>query len=437
MNKKLLLIPIGVGLVIFIIAHILEKDETGNKFEMIVVDDSKEVKASKGMKGVILFLDNSGSMKGFVDFASMPNGNEANATFISTLSNFMDRVKSNYQIEPVCYCGGSSYNRRSFLDGMEDFSVFKGAVTQLHKSISELVDSATDSTVVVFASDMILSYGRKVLESKGKSYNKQQLEQLGADVHNAMTNAKGKGLHAILFQYYGDFNGKYYCNYTENIEPNAYSSTLMKDRPYYLLLIGKKDFLKDMADNNIFSNAQHVYATFDLPEPSKKIPYRMEKNAGKVGWNIGNPQNDTIPGTIMSDTDFGDEESSLRLSYKSFNIPSYTNLNSENKLTPKFDNNVIKDVIVETAPESEEQILIVTLNKYKDLSTTKDVTIRLCTDNSWIDKATTLDDVKDGKIEKKTWGFSTVVNNINKVYRSDESLKPEIVAELKFNIIKK
>ena len=349
----------------------------------------------------------------------------------------MDKVKSAYNFEPLCYCGGTTYNRSGFLQGMENFSIFTGAVTELHQAISDLVKVTTDSTVAVFASDMVLSYGKKTLLSKGKFYNKQQLEQLGAYVHDAMTDAKDKGFHALLVQYYGDFNGQYYYNYTENIEPNIYGDSLMRQRPYYILAIGKEPFLKSLAAQNVFLKPAHIFATFDLPEPQTRKTYEIQQNDNKVAWIIGNPDLKYInrPGTIMTNADFGNAVSSLKITYPKIDIPSYINLKSDGKLNPKWDEKIIQNVSIESVPSAEQQIMIITLNPHDKLQTTHDVTVRLCSDNNWVNEATTDDDSKNEDISKKTWGFSTIVNNINKVYRTEETLSPETVAKLSFNII--
>lgn len=437
MNKKVLLIPVAIGLIIFTVAQIIKKDETGNRFEMVIPEVDKDAASDKELKGLTMYLDNSGSMKGYLDFANMPNGNQANATFIGTLSNFMDKVKSAYKIEPVCQCGGSTYARGGFLQGMENFSIFKGAVTELHKAISDLASVATDSTVAVLVSDMVLSYGRKTLESKGQFYNKQQLEQLGAYVHDAMTDAKDRNLHALVLQYYGDFNGRYYYNYTENIVPNCYKDTLMRNRPYYFLVIGKETLLKGLMAKQAFTKPVHIYATFDMPAPNKKQAFELKQRNNDVAWIIGNPDPKyaEASGTLMTNADFGDAVSSVEVSYPRFDVPGYINTQKDGKLKLVWDETIIKNVSIESNAEAATQILAITFKPHKELHTTPNIKILLCNDNDWVDAATTDDDTDGLDISGKTWGFSTIVNNINKVFRSTEKLTPETIAELKFDII--
>ena len=107
MNKKIFLIPIAIGLVIWVVLELFRTTDTGDLFEMTVPELSQDASV-KSIKHVSIYLDNSGSMKGYVDFASVVNGSQAKASIIGTLSNMMDNIHSNYGIESVCNCGGSS-----------------------------------------------------------------------------------------------------------------------------------------------------------------------------------------------------------------------------------------------------------------------------------------------------------------------------------------
>ena len=192
MNKKIFLIPLIIGLAIWIVLNIFEKSKTGDDFEMTVPELSQEASV-KNIKRISVYLDNSGSMKGYVDFATVVNGAQAKASIIGTLSNMMDNVHSAYNIEPVCKCGGFNYERRAFLKGMENFSIFKGAVTELHNMIQVVADFTKNEDVSIIATDMIMSYGKKKLETERDTfYNYHQLAQLGAQVHNAMEKCKDR-----------------------------------------------------------------------------------------------------------------------------------------------------------------------------------------------------------------------------------------------------
>lgn len=435
MNKKLFLIPLAIGLAIWIIFDFFSTAETGNHFEMTVPELSQDA-SSKSVKHVSIYLDNSGSMKGYVDFAGVNNGSQARASIIGTLSNMMDNVHDTYNIESVCKCGGFNYARRDFLRGMENFSIFKGAVTELHNMIQLVADSTSKNGVSVIATDLVMSYGKnKLIAEKDSFYNYHQLEQLGAQVHNAMEKCKNKNLQVVVLQYYSDFNGKYYYNYTENLKPNKYANTLMTNRPYYLVVLGSEENIRSMMANNCFNRADHVYASFYMGEPKHTQKYILEMDDNsRVAWNIGDPDNTEAKGSIMTNTGFGDETSVLYFSCKKINIPNYICLTDEGKLVPEWDSSVISRVEEVSVGTASTQKFKVTINPHNKLRTSNDVWIRLNSNVGWISDASTDDDTIDD-ITKKTWGFSTVMQNINKAYRGTKDPVAEKVAEFTFNVI--
>lgn len=435
MNKKLFLIPVAFGLALWIVYDIFSKAETGDRFEVVVPDLAKDTSA-EGLKRVCVYLDNSGSMKGYVDFASIANGAQAQASVIGTLSNMMDNVHSVYNIEAICKCGGFNYEREAFLKGMENFSIFKGAVTELHNMVQMVADSTRKEDVSVIATDMVMSYGKAKLEAERDSfYNFHQLAQLGAQVHNAMEKCKNKGLSVMVLQYYSDFNGKYYYNYTENLKANVNKNQLMKKRPFYLVAIGAEENLKSMMVNNVCNKANHVYSSFEMDAPSKKETYSIQEDKNcRVAWIIGDPDNKGNDGSIMTNTEFGDEPSTLYFICKKIAIPGYISLGDDGKLVPEWDTSIVSNV-EEMAIETDSiQKFKVILMPHSKLQTSNRAWIRLNSNIDWIANASTNDDTQ-GDITAKTWGFSTVIQNINKAYRGTEKPKAEKIAEFTFNVI--
>lgn len=435
MNKKIFLIPLAIGLVIWIVYEIFRPTATGDQFEMVIPEMSQDA-SGKGVKQVCIYLDNSGSMKGYVDFANVVNGAQAKASIIATLSNMMDNVHSTYGVKAVCKCGGAEYESNAFLEGMEDFSIFRGAVTELHSMIQSVADSTRKSDVSVIATDMVMSYGKnKLLAEKDTFYNFHQLEQLGAQVHNAMKKCSEKGLQVVVLQYYSDYNGRYYCNYTENLKLNNNGSVMMKNRPYYLIVIGTEANIKSMMANSCFNKASHVYASFDMGEPTGKQEYSVELDANsRVAWNIGDPNHTDVQGSIMTNTSFGAEPSVLYFSCKKFAIPPYVSLTDNSRLVPEWDTSVVSNVEEVTAAGASTQRFKVTLNPHNSLSSSDNVWIRLNSNIDWMSAASTDDDTQ-GDITGKTWGFATVIQNINKAYRGTATPAAEKVAEFSFRVI--
>lgn len=435
MNKKLFIIPIAIGLIVWILVTILTPENTGNHFKMIVPTKAERTK-SQSIKKVTIYLDNSGSMKGYVDFAGIAGSKEARASIIGTLSNFMDNIHATYNIDATCTCGGTSYDRKGFLKGMENFSIFKGKITELHKMIQNASETISKSTISVIATDLVLSYGKtKLIAEKDSFYNFHQLSALGAQIHNAMEKCKSKGIEIAVLQYYSDFNGNYYYNYTENLKPNAYIGKLMKNRPYYLVVLGTKENIKGIMANNCFDEMQHVFCSFDFdPKETKEEIFKVSMaDSSNVSWLIGDPNNPTNTGSISTNNNFGNVKSELYFTCKRIYIPQYICLNEEHKLTPDWDKSVIENVEEISCDDTNEQKFKITMLPHDKLATTENVWVKLNSNTSWFDTSSTNDDTK-GVIDKKTWGLSTVLQNMNKAYRGSTTPSAQTIATFTFNI---
>ena len=67
------------------------------------------------------------------------------------------------------------------------------------------------------------------------------------------------------------------------------------------------------------------------------------------------------------------------------------------------------------------------------LATTENVWVKLNSNTCWFDTSSTNDDTK-GVIDKKTWGLSTVLQNMNKAYRGSTTPSAQTIATFTFNI---
>ena len=431
MDKKFILIPLGIGVALLLLITIFSKDKTGNHFQMTYPDVKKE--SSVGVDSVTVYLDNSVSMKGFVDFAGISS---VKSSMIGVIGNMMDNVFSKFRKEAVCFCGEKSYNRRQFLDGMENFSIFSGQTTELHKMIQEVSRKSKANDVSIIVTDMILSYGSKeLLNHKDTLYNLHQLDNLGAQVHNAMTSCKSKGLDVMVLQYLSPFNGSYYCNFTENLRPNRFAGKMMENRPYYMMVIGKKELLKSMMGNHCFDKPAHVYASFKMDDDNMATQdFQVKAKGGMVSWLVGDPDNPDNDGSISTTANFGEERSTLLFSCKRFDLPEYVSVDEQGRLKPDWDKASIENV-EQIDENADEMTFLVSMKPHNQLQTADGVWVRLNSDVSWVSLASTDDDTKGDDISGKTWGLSTVISNINKAYNGKPEMDIQAIAEFKFNII--
>ena len=445
MNKKAL-IRLGIlGLALLIII-LLAKDcnrsvvEHGNKY---VVETTKVEKAAKAdVKEVFLLVDPSGSMKGYLDFAGYP---QAQRTIVSTITKPLDRLVSDYKADVlVKYGTDGNYKSTAVPDlqkRMTTGDAFNGAVTMLDQMIADAVKQATDSTVSMIVSDMVLSYGlSEIRKLKNNWLNKQNLDNLGATIHTALKGAQD--IKVLLLQYYSDFNGRYYYNCTENIENGSqYKQELMKDRPFYIMVFGKKNMLESLLDQGVFVKYENVYASFDLDadnmvESDMKVVFPATSS-----WTCDNSSEDydsEKTGTIWTSTDLGGTSDSFEVQFKKFDIPAF--LNQKYEIGDYHLSDVIDDIEEVTDLGNPNLLRFkVTMKPFNRLPETGKVEFTLVCKNTWADEASVDDDVNlesVSDLEKKTWGLSAIIENIDAAYFGNRERGPQTVASVSFNMAK-
>lgn len=435
MNKKLLWIPIGIVLSILIIKEIVTPEPRYGSDFIAEVPATEQGKYTS-MKKLELYIDFSKSMRGFIDFSQLPNSNDASGTMKSTITKFLDNVEAEYGIVTKSICGNRTYDKNRFRGALDNRTIFNSDVTLLQQFIEDKVKHVNDSTVITIVSDMVLSYGKaKLLSERDTFYNHNQLDALVSTIHSAMKTVKKKGCDVILLQYLSDFNGKYYCNYTENIkEGRAYENMLMKDRPYYMLLIGVKENLKALLADECLMKAENVYSSFGLEnhfvETSFEIDEKKENN-----WTKGDDSSEK--GVFWTTADLGDYKTVFSVSCDSFLIPSYLNADKLHAIGNQYVSNVMLTVGDYDA-KSRKLKFNVQLQSFKQLDRKSDIVIDFFCDNSWVKECNLSDDVNQplDSLKKKTWEIEKLVDAIDEAFRGRNASSKEKVATFSFGINK-
>lgn len=431
MNKKLLLIPVGVGLLIWILFMIFSDEPVhGSKFEMNIPKISKQADAN--IRAIDLYIDFSGSMKGYIDF--QPNNQKdtifakakPEADMIPMLTKLLNNINSKYSVESKCHCNKKVYGKDEFSNAMRDRSVFGGSVTRLDGFFKQLVEQASDTSVVIAVSDMVMSYGVSELHKKGKDYNRTQMAQISSDVHTAMTNAQTKGLDVLLLQYYSPYNGKYYCNYTENLDANKFKDSLMLDRPYYIMMVGPRNNLESIIQNDCINrkDMKGIYTSFTLGNNFETQCYNVTTTGNSASWYIGEIENPdlgtTNMGEIWADASNLDENTNPEFTFscKRFELPKFIREDNIEQLTSNWDNNCIESVSLKDATDTLLSYTVILKNKGNLKSGESWFT--LCSASSSMANAHIDDDVNislDG-MRGKTWGFGKIIEGLDEVYKT-------------------
>lgn len=430
MNKRLLWIPVVIGVVAWILIPGKPPMAKGMKFTMKTPDCTSR---SEALKDVGLYLDNSGSMKGYVDLSGSadPEFTEARASMVGTLSSLLNNINKEFDLEAVVECGGKTYDRNQFRTRLADHSIFSGAVTELDKMIEKVCTHCSDSTVSIIVSDMVLSYGRnKIDKEKDLNYNLHHLEELSAAVHSSLIKVGKLGLQVALIQYLSDFNGRYYYNYHENKDTGSeFKGQRMAKRPYYLLVIGREAMI-DLLLKNCIDGYDGLYTTCKI-HLSGEQPFTVTAD-GNSAWIVGDPANPHLPGCIYTDTDLGEVQGSFLFSCSRFQLPAFVD---KKKVWENLDFD--KSVIASVAYAGENQGNLsyrVIFQPWKNLKEGNSVSYIRLLHTSSLTNASIENDVKVDKkeLEGKTWGLSAILKAIDKAYPQRDT----IVAQFDFTVVK-
>lgn len=436
-KKKILLIIVGVAALIAISILPPDSKELNNKFEGS--GPNIEVDASANIKGIKLICDASGSMRGYVDFKQITESAKNN--IISNVTTFINRVDEVYSPnEFIAVCGNTMYsNILDFRRELTSNKVFKGGQSFLWNLIDEGVRYASDSTVSVIVSDMVLSYGVDEIRRKGLNHNIVSLDGLKSNIETAMKDAKKNGLDVMVLQYLSDFNGHYYYNCQENLESlsperknNKYDNILMKNRPYYLMLIGSKDNLMSIVKDGCYAECNNMYASFVVAEPNlKAVNYDVKVNDDKV-WNEG-PYKDAEDDGFYANY-LPKDRTSFTISCSEFELPRYYYQNVDSfvvecegpatvKVTGYTDNNIIMNLT--TVPMNEF------FNGRLDATTN----LNIYTEIDWYTGCSCDDDIVEESLENKTWGLCALFSGINSVYYRDSVVTKSKVGTLSIHYV--
>lgn len=436
MNKKLLLIPVAIGIVILIFLSILKKDPVhGNLAEMEV--PSEAAAAAESFDALTVILDNSGSMQGYVNFGAGAGFPDAKQTMITNVADFMTNVDTRCKLTSTALCGKNSYTSDKLIAGMRDCSVFSGAVTELDGLVKSAIELASDTGVAVIVSDMVLSYGKAaIVKSRNNSYNLQELPALSSLVGNQFKHVKDN-VGVLILKYNSDFNGHFYYNYTENIEPCDFKKTLMKDRPYYFFVVGKDAYIKQLCAANCFPKPDAVYSTIEIDDKDMKTQsFTVKQTSSPEVWTIGdinNPEADKKTICLWTKDNFGDTRSTFRFSFDKIELPLY----AAGTLEAEYDTDVVSAVNFDAAALDYFSVTLQPFDRLPKEDSDVKIKIELVKNidatSCSVEKDT---DVDATALEGKTWGFGSIIAKIYEAY-GIENGDDETVAELKFAISKK
>lgn len=432
MNKQIIFgVPVLIGVIALLVwACWPTGTDAGNKFTAKV--QSSEIIKVDSVKKVKLYVDFSGSMRGYVDFSGVESGKN---TFISTVSSMLDNLESEYKIVSISKCGGHDYRKDALRLAMQNKQIFNQQTTSIQSMINEAKVAADANSLSIVVSDMVMSWGkRKIIESRDTFYNKTQIDGLGAAIHSEMKAIKSKGLDIMMVQYLCDYNGRYYCNYTENIKnPEKYKNMKMEDRPFYIFFIGKSSLLKDILFSHVIKDYAHIYTSFDVGPCSKETTYQIaakDKDKSAKLWNIGDINNPKGLGTIWTTDDLGDSMSTFTFTCADFIVPPYCYA-EDAKFSVVSEPDIISAAVVKY-PNFSIDVKLKPFNELKS----SNVELRVICNNNWAKASSTQDDINEKNLKGKTWGLAQIVEKIDDAFYPHGRNYDQVVGIFNFGIQK-
>lgn len=435
MKKTILYIVFAIALLAGVI-KVFRPSKTvyGTKAEITVPNIDNTV--NNTIKEVTFIIDNSGSMRGYVDFSgNKEQFKDAKKSLLSLTGEFMGNCDTKYHSRTIAFCNGddeNTFNTSQTLDKLSNYTAFGGKTTEVDKLIEMAISHAKgDSALSVVVSDLILSYGKKTLVDKAdKYYNLHSLNELQIKVRNEFKRLNEQNKGVLIAKYDGDFNGKYYYNYAENLDDCAFKDSLMKNRPFYFMVIGSENAIKDLCNSNCLPKGyKKIFTSLSLDSTDmKQLHYTVSQPAGQALWILGSPnsKNDSVYAkntfSLTMTKNIKDAVSKFDFTFDKFDIPCYVS----DSLTSNYDTAQLSSV--QLIENNQISVATVAFNKLKDANN-----VRICfTSPRYVDydSYSTLDDITTSlaNMEGKTWGFEALVKALYDAYGIQKDDKHNVLS---------
>lgn len=240
--------------------------------------DTPKSETNRELEKINVFLETSVSMKGYV------NANTTgNYVLKEVLPYLLTDLDNNYKDLTTIYTVTNrpqkvSDDRQKFLQQLRSGDIFGGGSSPFQDVFAAVIDSIGDTSISIMISDCISDLGSDNTLSEGVKVSQAIYSHL----------SKKEDIGVAVFQYNSDFNGTYYYdrNNTGGKNPNArpYYNTILKNRPFYIWILGNKNLVNQLLEKEIFKgyNQSHF---FNLPLNDINAQVLANPKKGKISIN--------------------------------------------------------------------------------------------------------------------------------------------------------
>ena len=403
-NRKIFLALLAIVLVVVIMFAITDGDPShGNKLTMNYLTETN----TSGEKfHVLLELENSGSMKGFMMRNQQVEYNNLN--FIRNIKNLVSNLENDTVVSLDWKCGSISGSDYTSLDqqGLENGEIFNAGTSLLQTYIQRLSAKANDTVVTMFVSDMVFSVNNVNDLNKVKA---ELVNNLCPDVRNALQKAKKNNTELLMLQYTSDFNGDYYYNCQKPQPIYKNKKVTLKQRPYYVLVFGTKQNLNYLVSQNKLPNCEKMWATYTFDD-SNYASQELKTTPNKH-WKNYAPDATEPVFTFWTLEDWETQTSEVEIELDTaIQLPRFL----EN-WQPFCDSKAVSSVT-----KISDTKIKVSVKNFDQLGRIEKVDIKLISSRSNWDACSIENDVLPldsvQLLEGKTWAFSYLMETIKDVY---------------------
>ncbi|MFN0081405.1 MAG: hypothetical protein ACKVOM_02720 [Ferruginibacter sp.] len=209
------------------------------------------------------FLENSGSMAGYL------NGGTEFKNIITNLATVLNGTQKtgglkiytiSEKLEP--YPG----DHTKFIKDIATVPMANKKSSEMHKIFEQLAKSTGANDVTIFASDCILSFPDVDIKKNPRVNIENAPSTLRSYMKDVFQKFQKQGLVASMYAFQSQFNGTYFDYKNTKIPLTG------KNRPFYIWVLGKKDYVQKVND------LLHKENSF---QPMKEIHFGMSNEAIK------------------------------------------------------------------------------------------------------------------------------------------------------------
>lgn len=415
---------IGIGIAIIAGGS---DNQHGNKLTMKYLDNTGQI-GTKTTE-VKLFLENSMSMKGYVE--RQQNLTLDSMIFEKIVGEYVSKFgRKDYRTTWQCGNKEGKTTSELYQNGISNGSIFSGGGSPLQKYIEDIGLQANDTTISIFISDLVFSMSNSEMQGNAQSI-KQNLPKLQTLLKDALLKLEKNNIELLIIQYLSDFNGTYYYNYTNNMRPCSFRGREMKNRPFYVVVFGTEQNLKSLIADDILPKFNRLWVTFDIAEADMKTQDVQTQPDEHWYWYDYDPEGtDSIPFSFWTDTDWEQQCSKVNLKFdKTITTPPYSESIWEATTNSKCVSNINK--------VSEKEI-IVNFIQFDKLNDQEQVNIYFTSNRYDWQQYSISDDIlpnnRISELEEKTWEFNKLMETIQEVYPKIQ--KTDTIGRMTFLIMK-